>query len=497
MKYFNLIAIYLTCIVLSCAGPDTSSVGSNHNTSQNTSDQTAVQIVTSTDKSHALTYGTLALTSTPLFKDIKVLDPKVKFQTIDGFGAALTGSSCYNLMKMKNADRKAFLKKTFSVEDGFGMSYIRISIGCSDFSLSEYTCCDTRGIENFALTEEETRYVIPILKEIIEINPDIKIMGSPWTCPRWMKVHSLENKVPYNSWTGGQLNPEHYQDYATYFVKWIEAFAAEGINIHSVTLQNEPLHRGNSASLYMSWQEQLNFIKTAVGPAFRKAGISARIYVYDHNYNYADDPTQEDYPINIYEDSEASAYVTGAAYHNYGGSASELLDIHALAPEKELIFTEASIGEWNDGHNLTNLLPQNMKHLGLGTVNKWCTGVIVWNLMLDSDKGPNRPGGCKTCYGAVDINKSDYSTITYNSHYYMLAHLSTAARSGAVRIDSHGMESSSLTFGTFLNPDSSYGVVILNENNSVQNISLTADSRHYINCRVPANSVVTLRWKEN
>ena len=119
------------------------------------------------------------------------IDPNVRYQQMDGFGAAITGSTCYNLMQMKPEDRTAFLKQTFSTTEGHGMSYIRISIGCSDFSLSEYTCCDTPGIENFALQSEEKDYIIPILKEILAINPDVKIMGTPWTAPQWMKVNNL------------------------------------------------------------------------------------------------------------------------------------------------------------------------------------------------------------------------------------------------------------------------------------------------------------------
>lgn len=162
----------------------------------------------------------------------------------------ITGSTCYNLLLMKPADRHAFLTETFSDKDGFGFSYIRISIGCSDFSLSEYTCCDTKGIENFALQSEEKDYILPILKEILAINPSIKVIAAPWTCPKWMKVKSLTDRTPLDSWTNGQLNPDYYQDYATYFVKWIQAFKAEGIDIYAVTPQNEPLNRGTRFALY-------------------------------------------------------------------------------------------------------------------------------------------------------------------------------------------------------------------------------------------------------
>ena len=190
------------------------------------------------------------------------LNPTEQYQTMDGFGAAITGATCFNLLQMKPEDRHAFLTETFSDDKGFGFSYIRISIGCSDFSLSEYTCCDTKGIEHFALQSEEKDYILPILKEILSINPSIKVIAAPWTCPKWMKVKSLTDLTPLDSWTNGQLNPAYYQDYATYFVKWVQAFNAEGIDIYAVTPQNEPLNRGNSASLYMSWEEQRWLIKT-------------------------------------------------------------------------------------------------------------------------------------------------------------------------------------------------------------------------------------------
>ena len=206
------------------------------------------------------------------------LDPTEQYQTMDGFGAAVTGATCFNLLQMQPADRHDFLTETFSDNSGFGFSYIRISIGCSDFSLSEYTCCDTKGIENFALQSEEKNYILPILKEILSINPSIKIIAAPWTCPLWMKVKSLEDLTPLTTWTSGQLNPAYYQDYATYFVKWVQAFKAEGIDIYAVTPQNEPLNHGNSASMYMSWEEQRDFVKTALGPQFKAAGLDTKIY---------------------------------------------------------------------------------------------------------------------------------------------------------------------------------------------------------------------------
>lgn len=423
------------------------------------------------------------------------LDPATRYQTMDGFGAAVTGSTCYNLLKMTQEDRTKFLKETFSNEEGMGYSYIRISIGCSDFSLSEYTCCDTKGIENFALQSEEKEYIIPVLKEILAINPNIKIMGSPWTCPLWMKVNNLTDLQPYDSWTDGYLNPAYYEDYGTYFVKWVQAMAAEGVKIYSVTPQNEPLNRGNSASLFMGWKQEADFIKKGLGPKMKAAGLDVKIYAFDHNYNYDNLAGEKGYPVNIYADAEAAAYVAGAAYHNYGGNRSELLNVHEQAPEKELVFTETSIGTWNDGQNLSTRLMEDMREVALGTVNNWCKGVIVWNLMLDSDKGPNRDGGCQTCYGAVDINKSNYKTIVRNSHYYIIGHLSSVVKPGATRIGTTGYTANGVMYSAFENTDGTYAFVLLNDNSEGSKITLS-DGAHHFSFDVPAKSVVSYRWKK-
>lgn len=423
------------------------------------------------------------------------LDPKTRYQTMDGFGAAITGSTCFNLLKMNQSDRTAFLKETFSVTEGMGQSYIRIAIGCSDFSLSEYTCCDVKGIENFALQSEEKDYIIPILKEILAINPSIKIIGSPWTPPRWMKVNNLTDLQPFNSWTSGQLNPAYYQDYGTYFVKWIQAMASNGITVDAITPQNEPLNRGNSASLYMGWEEQRDFVKNALGPKLKAAGLNTKIYLFDHNYNYDNQSDQNDYPIKIYDDQAAAQFITGAAFHNYGGDKSELLDIQAQRPDKELIFTETSIGTWNDGHNLSVRLMEDMEQVALGTINNWCKAVIVWNLMLDSERGPNRDGGCQTCYGAVDIDRSDYKTITRNSHYYIIGHLSSVVKPGAVRIGTSGYTASGVTYSAFENPDNTYAFVLINNTAETKKIVVN-DGTHNFTYEVPSKAVVSYRWSK-
>ena len=335
------------------------------------------------------------------------------------------------------------------------------------------------------------------LKEILAVNPELKIMASPWTCPPWMKVNNLEELKPYPRWTSGQLNPKYYDDYATYFVRYLEAMRGEGVEIYAITMQNEPLNRGNSASLFMGWQEQQTFIAEALGPALRRASLKTKIYAFDHNYNYDRMADQQQYPLKVYDNETAAAFLTGAAYHNYGGNRRELLRIGEARPDKELIFTETSIGMWNDGRNLEKRLTDDVREVALGTVNNGCRAVIVWNLMLDTDRGPFRPGGCSTCYGAVDLDRNDLKTITLNSHYYLIGHLSSVAKPGAVRIAAdYEQPRDGLMCSAFRNSDGSLAVVLLNENTQEQTLSITTDGKRYINVCVPARAVCSMQFEK-
>src|SRR5574344_2787356 len=368
--YLNMLILNICLLsLMACASEGEATISSPTKTDTTVTTKDVIMYTTTANRSKQMDASSLSFgTGSNMSPSTITLKDATTYQTMDGFGAAITGSTCYNLLQMSADNRQKFLKKTFSETEGMGYSDVRISIGCSDFSLSDYTCCDKKGIENFALTGEELNYIIPVLKEILAINPNIKIMATPWTAPKWMKVNNLTDKAAYDSGTGGQLNLDYYQDYATYFVKWIQAMNKEGIKIYAVTPQNEPLNRGNSASMYMGWEEELAFVRDALGPQFKSNGIDTQIYAFDHNYNYDDISGQQHYPLNLYADNAASDFLTGAAYHNYGGDVSELSYIEQHAPAKGLIFTETSIGTWNDGRNFSKRLMEDMQQVGLNTI---------------------------------------------------------------------------------------------------------------------------------
>ena len=456
--------------------------------------------------------------STFSFTDLNVLDSyNVRYdknslgKKVDGFGLAVTTATCYNLMNMTKEDRTRFLTEMFSKTEGVGSSLIRVSIGASDFCLkNEYTWCDKEGLENFAVHPEDRDFLFPVLKEIYAINPDVKIIASPWSCPKWMKCNmpggnswdaskfnvAVTDEKTYDSWTGGRLKPSCYGVYADYFVKWVETMESEGFDIFALTMQNEPLNPGNSMSLVMPWQDQKEFVKV-LGPKMEAAGFGdVKLLLFDHNYNYDDKQGQNNYPLNIYADPEAYKWSDGSAWHSYGGNVSELDEIYSTYPEKDIYFTEASIGEWN--YTFANCLLNDFSSIFLGTLKRGGSGVTLWNMMLDDKNGPYSPqdGSCKTCYGGVTIKSSDYKTITKNSHWYNVAHASAVIRPGARKMETSGYSfPSGCECQMYLNPDNTVGVIIMNGNSSSQQVIFINDS-FTVKYNIPAKSLVSLIWQE-
>ena len=451
--------------------------------------------ITTADKSQLFAESTIKFGKAASMSPNIVRFTGERYQSVDGFGLAITQASCYNLLRMPTADRTRFLTEVFDPFDGLGSSLIRVCIGGSDFSMSEYTWCDTEGIDHFAIHESEFTYLFPILDEIYAINPNVRIIGSPWSVPIWMKM-AVSGNGTHKAWTSGRLNPKYYKDYGTYFVKWIQAMEARGYKVMAVTLQNEPLNHGNSMSTYMPWTDERDFLVQGIGPAFKAAGLSTKVLLFDHNYNYDNQADQKDYPLNIFNDSEANAFAAGSAWHNYGGNVNVLDGIHSAFPAKDIYFTEASIGTWN--YNFASCLINDFRDIFLGTLGRYGKGVTLWNLMLDNDRKPYRPGGCSTCYGAVTINNTSYSysSIERNTHFYNVAHASKVIKPGAVRIGTKGVSKTGVVYQAYLNTDGSYGILILNESSSDQQLVFATD-KCSVTVNIPAKSIESVIWNEN
>lgn len=469
--------------------------------------QYARVLTTSGDRTQSLEVTTMTSYGNST-DDAIILRPSSANQEIDGFGYAITYASCHNLMRMPETLRKELLRKTFSLTEGYGVSYVRISIGCNDFSSDEYTLCDNHDpadhLRHFSLHTDETDYVIPILREIISLNPSLKIIAAPWTPPRWMKYHEERGESPdgdeTGDWTGGRLRPKYYGVYGEYFVKFIRAMADNGVPVYAVSPQNEPLNWGNSASLYMPYTDMADFVSQGLAPALKHAGLRTKIYIYDHNYDYDESKglNQRHYPLLAYQRMgsgfDGEELVAGACYHNYGGRIDDIKEdvVWGDRQDKELIFSEASIGEWNDGRNLWSRLAYEMDELVISTLLNRFKASLVWNFMLDTNKSPYRPNGCSTCYGAIDLNASDPSDYTLNSHYYIMAHASDAIKPGAKRVDTEGWWANNLSYAAFVNPDNTTAILLSNQDDTDMDVKVHSNGNTYL-MKVPRRGVVSAR----
>lgn len=411
------------------------------------------------------------------------INPNEKLQQIDGFGAALTGSSAYLFNKKLNtSQRNQILQDLFSTNTGIGISYLRLTMGASDFSLSDFTYDDMPAgetdpdLKNFSIVKDQED-VVPVLKQIKTINPDVTSMGSPWSPPAWMKTNG--------SLKGGKLKSEAYAAYANYFVKYVQAFESEGIDIDAVTPQNEPLHfTANYPCMEMSSADQADFIKNHLGPAFETSGISTDIIVYDHNWD------NTDYSISLLNDPDVKKYVAGSGFHAYAGSVSAMTTVHNAHPDRGLYFTEISGGEW--ATNFSENLQWSMSNIFIGTMKNWSKSVLLWNLALDQNHGPKN-NGCQDCRGVITIN-STTGVVTKNVEYYAIAHFSKFVRKGAFRISSTNFAGSTLLdHVAFINEDNSKVMIVSNNDTSPKSfvVKLPEGQFSYF---ISAKSVATITW---
>jgi len=399
--------------------------------------------------------------------DVININESATFQTIDGFGFALTDGSALHLHNMDDTSRAQILQELFTTDkNNIGISYLRISIGASDLDEAVFSYDDLpsgqtdQNMTHFDLAVTRL-HLIPVLKEILAINPNIKLLGSPWSPPTWMK----SNKGT----VGGNLIAEYYDAYAFYFVRYIQEMQKEGITIDAITVQNEPLNPGNNPSLSMEAAAEAQFIKQSLGPTFRKNSINTKIIIYDHNCD------RPDYPISILQDADARQYVDGSAFHLYGGDISALSSVHNQFPDKNLYFTEQWVGA--PGH-LKGDLTWHVKNLIIGATRNWARNVIEWNLASNPQLEPHTPGGCSQCLGGITIDGNQVLS-PRNPGYYVIAHAAKFARPNSIRIDTNVV--SGLPNVAFQRPDDKKKVlIVLNENDSgKQTFQIQCDGKIY------------------
>ena len=412
-------------------------------------------------------------TASNSFQNIEI-DPSKTYQNIDGFGYTLTGGSVEVINQLSASKKEALLQELFgNGENSIGISYLRLSIGASDLNSSVFSYDDLPAgqtditLSQFSLSKDQA--LVDMLKKILTTNPNIKIIATPWSPPVWMKDNG--------SSIGGSLKTEYYGVYAQYFVKYIQEMKKNGITIDAVTPQNEPLHPGNNPSMYMTAEQQRDFIKNNLGPAFQTANLSTKIVVYDHN---CDKP---EYPLTILADTEASKFVDGSAFHLYAGNILVLNNVHNAYPNKNVYFTEQWTGSTG---TFSGDLMWHTKNVVIGSMRNWSKIALEWNLANDASFGPHTPGGCTECKGAITINNSE--TFTRNVGYYIIAQASKFIPQNSVRISS--TESGNLSSVAFKTPAGKIALIVLNDGANNETFNIKYNDK-VATTSLSANSVAT------
>jgi len=429
------------------------------------------------------------------FKDGKAqgitisVDDSKHFQTIKGFGAALTESSAYLIKNMDSTTYWNTLNKLFNTNSGIGVSYIRLPISASDFSLGDYSYDwmpsgqSDPNMDHFTI-ERDMKYVIPVLKDIKKVNPNVKIMMSPWSAPGWMKTTgNIKGSINGKQ---ARLIKNYYPALAKLFVKAIQAYANQGLQIDSMTIQNEPMTApAGYPGMFMDQYEQTDFLNNHLAPAFLNNGIKTKVFVFDHNWDMAN------YPVYVFQhlNDKAKQVVGGAALHCYGGDVSAQTWIHNQFPNYSIYMTECSGGGWSTDWN-SNLV-NDMKRLFIGSSNNWGEVSMKWNLVLDQNDGPKN-GGCQNCWGLLTYN-TNTKQISERLDFYTVGTFSKYVPSGSIRIQVNSNNGDLLATG-FLNPDGTRTVIVMNQSWNNHQINLSWQGK-YIQSNVNAQTLAVFRWK--
>ena len=403
------------------------------------------------------------------------LDPDQRYQQVLGFGAALTDASCYLLEELDTDKRKSLLNECFG-SSGLRFSVARTTIGSSDYSLTAYSYDDAESpdpdLTHFSI-DHDRKYILPLLKEARQTNPELFYFSSPWSPPGWMKAG--------NSLLGGSMRKHYFAAYAQYFVKFLQGYAVDGVKINAVTVQNEvdTDQDGRMPQALWGQEYEMDFVKSFLGPALEKASLDTKIWILDHNYNLWGRVVDELSDPDVYK------YVDGVAWHGYYGPPSSMTRVHDMFPAKNAYWTEGGpdikapdyATDW-----------ANWSSTFTGILRNWAKCIVSWNLVLDENGKPNI--GPFSCGGVVTIN-SKTRELTRSGQYWAFAHYSKVIQRGASVIASSG-DLEKIDHVALQNPDGSH-VLILTNTGREETVQCTLRDQS-LNVSLPPDSITTLVW---
>ncbi|MFT4257287.1 MAG: glycoside hydrolase family 30 beta sandwich domain-containing protein [Pseudoxanthomonas sp.] len=414
--------------------------------------------------------------------DIEV-DARSRHQRIVGFGASITDASAWLIQqRMTPAQREALLRELFGREQGgLGFDFVRLTIGASDFSRRHYSLDDPPDgkpdpeLRHFSIAAN-MEDVVPVTRQALAINPRLKIMASPWSAPAWMKDSG--NLI------GGRLQSRYHDAFARYLLRYVDAYAAEGIPVFALTVQNEPdFEPADYPGMRFNAPERAHFIGEHLGPLRDQRHPALQIFDWDHNWDKPEEP------LRVLADPQAGRHVSAVAWHCYGGEPAAQSRVHDARPDKDAYMTECSGGDWEPVRS--GGLTRQVRQLVVATTRNWARGVLFWNLALDETNGPYT-GGCDTCRGVVTID-SKTGAVSRTDDYYALAHASRFVRRDAWRIGSSETTDGLVNVAFLNSDDGSRVLIVVNSNDATREFSVREGQRRFVG-RLPAKSVATFRW---
>ncbi len=417
--------------------------------------------------------------STRLENSVINIYTDLKDQKVAGFGASFTEASGYAYSKLSDEKKKEFINSYFS-KDGLNYSFCRLTIGSCDFSTHSYSYAKKKDLSDFSI-EEDKKYIIPLIKDALAVNPDIIFMASPWSPPSFMK----NTKILL---LGGKLLDKYKQTYADYFVKYINAYKEEGINIKYVSIQNEP----NAIQLWESClyneEDEADFVKNYLYPTFKKNNLDVGIIIWDHNKEKVYKRAKKELI-----DLDIKDLVSGIGYHYYSGDHFENINLtHELFPDKLLIHTEGCTGysHFKPEEEVKN--GEIYAHDILGDLNNGSNGYIDWNMLLDFKGGPNHKNN--NCNSPIMLTENADGLIK-NMTYYYIGHFSKFIMPGAIKIKNSRF-TNDIEVVSFINPDNALVIVLLNRMYYGKEYNLSIDDKYVIDGKIEAHSIVTIKIKE-
>jgi glucosylceramidase len=420
---------------------------------------------------------------TEVAPDAIALDPGATRQQMLGFGAALTDAACSVLSQIPAAGREEVMHELFAPGQ-MAMNVCRTCIGSSDYSRMAYSFDESSEpdpeLKKFSIDHDKA-YILPVLRHARTVNPELFLFSSPWSPPGWMKANG--------SMLGGAMRMHSFEPYARYFLKFLEAYKAEGVPINAVTVQNEvdAEQDGRMPACLWAQEQEIWFVGKFLGPALRKAGSATKIWALDHNYNLWGRAIGELSDPAVYE------YIDGIAWHGYAGEPSAMTSVHDAFPQKNAYWTEGGpdfaqpdyqtdFTKWAETFN--------------GVVRNWARSITAWNLALDEKGNPNI--GPFSCGGVITVDNAT-KKVTRSGQYWAFAHLSRHVRRGAKVFQTDGVgeagaqaSASSVSHAGFRNPDGSF-VVVLSNRGPEKRVQLLLGSQA-LEVDLPADSVHTLQW---